>query len=305
MNLFIKSGTAVVGNSMLYQNELPYSLTLNAGKSLNFSFACTFASGNYEYNYAGDVYGIGYSAQCCRNYTAYGGTFTILYTGEKTPQSSNQSLKKANSPNALTISKNSQMSFDYNSLQALMTLSTNSTVPIIVMPNLSVYSSQYPNAPEGYSRIEALNVSAGNPNALISLTLRYNSNESVVPFMLENGSWQPITQFTTEHNPYAVLLTLEKRGVIALFAKPQNTSEIPNTTLQKQKNTTAVITTVNSSIISNASNSTSQEPQSKTAKHNNDGQLLDVSGIIILIVVIAALYFLLTKKKKRRRVFGR
>ena len=306
LNSFVKSGNAVVGNSMLYQSELPYSITLTAGKTLSFNFACTFASGNYTYNYAGDVYGIGFSALCDHNYTVYGGTFTILYNGKKNPQQTNHSLEVVNSKNALTISKNNPKSFDYNSLQAVLTLSTNSTIPIIVMPNLSIYSSQYPNAPKGYFRIEALNASSGNPNASISLMLRYNSNESVVPFMLENGSWQPIIQFTTEHNPSAVLLTLEKKGVVALFEEPlQPTPETQNSTIQKQKNTTDVLPASSTNASSEVSNSITQESQSSTPKHNNDGVIFAIGGVIVLIIIILVLYLLFAKKRKRRRPFGK
>ena len=299
LNSFVKSGNAVVGNSMLYQSELPYSITLTAGKTLSFNFACTFASGNYTYNYAGDVYGIGFSALCDHNYTVYGGTFTILYNGKKNPQQTNHSLEVVNSKNALTISKNNPKSFDYNSLQAVLTLSTNSTIPIIVMPNLSIYSSQYPNAPKGYFRIEALNASSGNPNASISLMLRYNSNESVVPFMLENGSWQPIIQFTTEHNPSAVLLTLEKKGVVALFEEPQQpTPETQNSTIQKQKNTTTVLPASSTNASSEVSNSITQESQSSTPKYNNNGVIFAIGGVIVLIIVILVLYLLFAKKER-------
>ena len=299
LNSFVKSGNAVVGNSMLYQSELPYSITLTAGKTLSFNFACTFASGNYTYNYAGDVYGIGFSALCDHNYTVYGGTFTILYNGRKNPQQTNHSLEVVNPQNALTISKNNPKSFDYNSLQAVLTLSTNSTIPIIVMPNLSIYSSQYPNAPKGYFRIESLNASSGNPNASISLMLRYNSNESVVPFMLENGSWQPIIQFTTEHNPSAVLLTLEKKGVVALFEEPQQpTPETQNSTIQKQKDTTAVLPSSSTNASSEVSNSITQESQSSTPKYNNNGVIFAIGGVIVLIIVILVLYLLFAKKER-------
>ena len=138
----IGSGAGNVTLRQFYQNQLPASLALYDGETANLSFACSFTIGNQSYIFAKNIYGIGYYlAQCNKNYTEYGGSFTGVYTRINNTKSANSTNTSASVPHnatvnasktnsTLNLSSSNSGRINFINANVVLYISTNSPISI-------------------------------------------------------------------------------------------------------------------------------------------------------------------------------
>ncbi|MDE1865440.1 MAG: hypothetical protein KGH94_02260 [Candidatus Micrarchaeota archaeon] len=114
----------------------------------------------------------------------------------------------------------------------------SSTSPILV--NVSKAVSHLPTPPENYTSAISINVSVSKKyltNDSIYMTLGYDCNINstrIVPFVLQNGAWEPITPFTTNRALCTVTFRILEDPIVALFIENQVSGSTITTIVQEQ-----------------------------------------------------------------------
>jgi YVTN family beta-propeller protein len=86
-----------------------------------------------------------------------------------------------------------------------------------------------PPPPAGYAKISALSITLDNPLVTANITQNYtcaSSAGSIQPFMLKNGSWEPISAFTSNHQTCSVTFMVPKTGTVSLMGRLAQTTSI-------------------------------------------------------------------------------
>lgn len=154
----------------------------------------------------------------------------------------------------------------------------NGTVTI----SLRNVTSGTPPAPVNYTKIVAINITTNNTSVLLNITLKYpcgTPSSYLQPFILVNGTWEPITPFTVDASSCSVSFVIPGDPVVALA------EHIPPTSA-----TTSV------QAVSTSSQQTTSIPGAPTT-----GQGDYAVYIIVAIVIIAAVAYLISRRAKKAR----
>jgi len=131
-----------------------------------------------------------------------------------------------------------------------------------------------PPAPSGGTKLVSLNVSTPATNLTINFTMHYNCNlpsSRVSPYILNNGEWQRIDNYTVDSSACTVTFHLNKDPVVALIEN--------NSTATSAANQTAASKTPSASVLSSA--------------------LVDVVVVVIVVAaVLIGLAVMLSRKGK-------
>ncbi len=308
---FEVSQSGAVSETSYMQNQLPASITVtrSSGDYMKFLFACSFNSNGTAYSYQNDVYGLGEGdIPCNTNYTVYGGTYEIIYSGTKPPAATtaNQTVKRTNIMNAtiqVSVYKNSIQYVNFTSDGVFIAVKGNTIIEKHV--NLTVRnltSSINVPVPRHLSKLSIFNISA--TNSTLNITMKYSCSipqDSVAPYIYSNGTWSPITPFVLNKSSCDVTFSVPGDPVIALFEK-NNTAATTSTTTSIE--TTTKETTAQPApqypTSANASPQTTIIPPETPARQTQNGNLL-IYAAVAVVIIIAVLYVAV----KRRRMAGR
>jgi hypothetical protein len=169
-------------------------------------------------------------------------------------------------------------------MQTSIIMRTSSSALIPVSTELSnITSNQLPKI-KNYSEISALDLNAStSANLTINVTESYPCNipsARIKPFELENGTWVPISPFTTNASSCKVLFAIPKDPAFGLFEENATNTTISSTTVP-----TTISTTINATKISNS--------------YSQSNIIIYIIVVIIVIIVLALIItFYLAKRNK-------
>ena len=279
-----------------YQSQLPASLTLYGSEIANISFACSVTMGSTNYIFTKDIEGIGYNAQCDRNYTVYGGNFVGIYASY-TPSknvtspyhqfSQNVTINLSYASVQLTISKSAPGNIIFLNSNAQFKINTESNTPMAV--NITIKNSTYltPSLPKNYTKILALTFST-NTTAVITAnaTVIYGCSRpanGIKPFILTGGGWKEIQNFTVDAKACALSFQVPKNSTFSVM-------QYLSPTAISSTNTTAAIPPSNA-LPSNVP----VAPANVVTTSPPQRGLSTVEYIVATAAVLMALYFILKK----------
>ena len=279
-----------------YQSQLPASLTLYGSEIANISFACSVTMGSTNYIFTKDIEGIGYNAQCDRNYTVYGGNFVGIYasytpsknmTSPYNQFSQNVTINLSYASVQLTISKSAPGNIIFLNSNAQFKINTESNTPMAV--NITIKNSTYltPSPPKNYTKILALTFST-NTTAVITAnaTVIYGCSRpanGIKPFILTGGGWKEIQNFTVDAKACALSFQVPKNSTFSVM-------QYLSPTAISSTNTTAAIPPSNA-LPSNVP----VAPANVVTTSPPQRGLSTVEYIVATAAVLMALYFILKK----------
>ncbi|MDE1810562.1 MAG: hypothetical protein KGH66_00775 [Candidatus Micrarchaeota archaeon] len=182
------------------------------------------------------------------------------------------------------VSASASATVNFPGSAAQFTIMSNSTTKTNATVSASNVTASSPSAPANYTKLAAFNVSsssAGVASIWVSYTYSCGTNgSSLQPYILKNGTWTAITQFSVNTSSCKMSFAIPKDPVVGIM---QHAAAAPTTTVQP---TTTVLPTT----------TTAQSPAS--TGQSNGGEAAVAVVIVIIIVVIAAAA--LSMRKKRR-----
>lgn len=185
----------------------------------------------------------------------------------------------------VTVSKGSSQTVYYNQSSASFSVASIGAGSASAGITISNATSTSQAAPTNYTKISALNITISNPNVSVNATLKYPCSipsSSVKPFILENGTWTPISPYTINAASCSISFAIPPDPVVALMSY---SPAPPATTLQ----TTTVTTTV------------AATTAAQTSIGSGGTNLWEI-GIGAAIVIIAISAYLLTHRRKTPRL---
>ncbi len=237
------------------QDEL--LVTITAPSPINISFACNIAISTNSYTYHYYVVGLGYGTACNQSTVFYhSGSLQSIYalslrqpannsvtTANMTHVStsntiSNNSSRRTGPGNAtknitkplnltnivkahvnVTYNKTTTVKFPMYNMTVLLKQNSTLSEPVsISVSNVTGSETQ----PPGYSKIFTYSLNTLSHTALkTNVTIEYNclsSNQTIIPFVLENGTWKQIYNATVTKNPCSISFATPNNGTVGIFA---------------------------------------------------------------------------------------
>jgi hypothetical protein len=306
------STKTVISKTSYTQSELPATITLS-NEEAELNFVCSFNVGSSTYKYSNDTYGLGFGTICNKNYTVYGGSYTMIYskvntsssvstvsTTSTTPTTSTSSTTIPNITQintSKTISLNTTNNIEIGSNNNTKLITTSKTISIllhnpqqsavyavVLIKNLT--NSKLIPTLKNQTELSAFDINVSSTqNVSISVALKYSCNinsNSVAPYILQNNTWDAITPFSINSTSCAISFSIPSDPIVALFSN----NSISTSTL--------TTTTIQSTTTSYSNNTSTIQTTSANASSNNTTYLV-IIVIIIIAIALSAWYMLKNK----------
>ena len=240
------------------QDALPATITYSLPATLNFAFACSFSSGSKTYRYAGDIYGIGFDTPCGTNYTAIGGTYTVLYSNASVPalttsittSTTGSSIPSTTIPTAnvpvtetkvVFVESNKTVIEGFYDNQTMVKIYSSASQSLNVSLTNQTASSSFP---QNYTKLSVFYLNASNGKDIsLNVTEKYNCSipaPSLEAFYLSNGNWVPIYNSFAIAQTCTITFSAPNAHTIGLFESTKQLSPTSSSTIRPATSTSTI-----------------------------------------------------------------
>ncbi len=178
----------------------------------------------------------------------------------------------------------------YNLMDAKLQINSYSKNITTIRLRMENVTLQTPPPPQGYAKIEALNITSNSTSfSSINVSIGYTcpiKNAEIVPFILSNGTWNKINNFTDYNSSCSVSFLISSDPVVGIFQRLVYVSTV----------TTTIASTIPTTIPEPSPNLPHQSPEVTAAF-----EYLLVIAIAVFFVVISVLEFMKKRGKKKEK----
>lgn len=202
-----------------------------------------------------------------------------------------RNITNSSSPIDVSFSSSLPELLYYNLMDAKLQInsySKNITTMRLRMENVTL---QTPPPPQGYAKIEALNITSNSTSfSSINVSVGYScpvKNAEIVPFILGNGTWNAINNFTDDNSSCSVSFFISSDPVVGIFQRLTYVSTV----------TTTIASTIPTTIPEPPPNATPRQSPEVIAAF----EYLLVIAIAVFFVAIAVLEFMKKRGKQKEK----